>query len=62
MSISVQDEIISTLEVSKALRYYSGDYYCIVKNEKGKAQSLLAYLQVKGNSCNTVLYCLEKRE
>ena len=54
----MQDEIISILEVTKALRYYSGDYYCIVKNEKGKTQSLPAYLQVKGNSCNTVLCCL----
>ena len=50
MSLRLQDEIISILQVTKALRYYSGDYYCIVKNERGKGRSIPGHLQVKGNS------------
>ena len=46
--LHAQGEIISVLRITKTLNYYSGDYYCIVKNEIGETRSLPAYLQVKG--------------
>lgn len=46
-----QDEIISTLNITKALTYYSGSYYCNAKNEIGEANSSHAQVQVKSNDC-----------
>ena len=41
-------ELTSVLRIANALSYYSGSYYCIVKNEIGEVYSLEAQLQVKG--------------
>lgn len=49
MSLTLQDEIIGILKITKALRDYSGAYYCIVENERGIKYSLPAHVQVKGN-------------
>ena len=43
------DEITSILTITKAMTYYSGNYYCYVKNEIGERSSSQAELQVKGN-------------
>ena len=43
------DEITSILTITKAITYYSGNYYCYVKNEIGERNSSQAQLQVKGN-------------
>ena len=42
------NKITSTLKITRATGYYSGQYYCIVKNEVGVAASDRANLQVKG--------------
>ena len=44
-----QDEITSILRITKAMTYYSGSYYCYVKNEIGERKSFQAQLQVKGD-------------
>ena len=44
-----EDELTSVLRIANTLSYYSGSYYCIVKNEIGEAYSLQAQLHVKGN-------------
>ena len=41
-------KIASSLKITKTTGYYSGRYYCIVKNEAGVTVSHHANLQVKG--------------
>ena len=47
--IKSDNELTSVLRIVNTLSYYSGSYYCIVKNEIGEAYSSQAQLQVKGN-------------
>ena len=42
------NEIISVLKITEAIGYYSGQYYCEVKNSAGTVISSLATLYVKG--------------
>ena len=52
--IKSEDELTSVLRIANALSYYSGSYYCIVKNEIGETYSTQAQLQVKGTN---YIYC-----
>ena len=42
------NKITSSLRITKTAGYYSGQYYCIVKNEAGVTVSHHATLQVQG--------------
>ena len=42
------NKIISILRITKAVGYYSGQYYCIVHNEAGAVVSHYAHLNVQG--------------
>jgi len=48
-SIISMNEITSVLKITNTVGYYSGQYYCIAKNEAGKTISQFAYLNVTGN-------------
>ena len=56
ITLHAHSEIISVLSITKALNYYSGDYYCIVKNEIGETRSLPAHIQVKGTYHRLAIY------
>ena len=44
------NEISSILEITKAVGYYSGKYYCSAENEFGTIVSQTAHLYVQGNN------------
>ena len=44
------NKITSILKITKTAGYYSGQYYCVAKNEVGKVVSQAAYLYVQGNN------------
>ena len=44
------NEISSILEITKAVGYYSGKYYCVAENEIGPVVSQTANLYVQGNN------------
>ena len=44
------NEISSILEITKAVGYYSGKYYCVAENEIGSVVSQTANLYVQGNN------------
>jgi len=45
------NKVTSTLKITKTAGYYSGQYYCIAKNEAGKTVSHHANLLVQGMIC-----------
>ena len=48
--------ISSILKITKAVGYYSGQYYCVVENIVGKVISQSANLHVQGyNACCALL-------
>ena len=44
------NEISSILEITKAVGYYGGKYYCVAENEIGSVVSQTANLYVQGNN------------
>jgi len=44
----VQNKVTSVLSITRTAGYYSGQYYCVVKNEAGVTESNHANLQVQG--------------
>ena len=44
------NEISSILSISKAVAYYSGQYYCVVTGKAGRIVSRTANLHVRGNN------------
>ena len=43
-----RNNVTSTLKFTKTAGHYSGQYYCVVKNEIGKAISQTANLSIQG--------------
>ena len=43
------NKITSILKITKAIGYYSGQYYCVAENEVGEVISQTAHLHVQGN-------------
>ena len=44
------NEISSILEITRAVGYYSGKYYCVAENEIGPVVSQTVNLYVQGNN------------
>ena len=44
------NKITSILKITKTTGYYSGQYYCVAKNEVGEVVSKIANLYVQGNA------------
>ena len=44
------NKITSILKITKAIGYYSGQYYCVGENEVGEVISQTAHLHVQGNT------------
>ena len=49
------NEITSVIKISTTVGYYSGQYYCIAKNEVGETISRIANLNVIGIESNTMM-------
>jgi len=43
--------VTSELQISRAVGYYSGNYYCVADNIAGRVVSSTTYLHVEGKSC-----------
>ena len=43
------NKITSILKITKAIGYYSGQYYCVAENQVGEVSSGVANLYVQGN-------------
>ena len=44
------NKITSILKITKTAGYYSGQYYCVAKNEFGEVVSHIANLHIQGNN------------
>ena len=43
------NEITSVLRIQKTIKYYEGNYYCVIENSVGQVQSSSAYCKITGN-------------
>ena len=43
------NEITSVLRIQKTIKYYEGNYYCVIENSVGQVQSSFAYCEITGN-------------
>ena len=43
------NEITSVLRIQKTIKYYEGNYYCVIENSVGQVQSTSAYCKITGN-------------
>ena len=43
------NEITSVLRIQKTIKYYEGNYYCVIENSVDKVQSTSAYCKITGN-------------
>ena len=42
-------EITSVLRIERTIKYYEGNYYCVIENSVGQVQSTPAYCKITGN-------------
>ena len=43
------NEITSVLRIERTIKYYEGNYYCVIENSVGQVQSTSAYCKIIGN-------------
>ena len=43
------NEITSVLRIKRTIKYYEGNYYCVIENSVGQVQSTPAYCKITGN-------------